>query len=117
MHHSPATSGAPSGARAVFLAWERLRLAYNAALLAVVTTGVLVLLPRELIVDRATWLVLAKGAIAANLLYFAGPLVEAYVDWLGFRHVALRTSMFAAGTAGSVLIAAAVLVSLLMPAF
>jgi hypothetical protein len=87
--------------KAIFRAWERLRLAYNAVLVAVV---VLFISPREE-VPLAFWLSLVCEAVAANLCFFAGPLGEWYVGWLGYRSRATRWVLFGCGLLFAVLLA------------
>lgn len=93
----PDSSESPMTVRAVFRAWERLRPAYVGALAAVflvaasLVLGVLWLHPFFLI----EWVV---AAVAANVCYFAGPVLEAYLHWLGFRAAWIRMPLFLAGT-------------------
>lgn len=81
-------------ARNIFVQWEKLRPLYLAAL-----SGFCVWMvgPSRLTSDNVIG-VLITGAIAANILYFAGPMVEAYVAWLGYRPKWLRWLLFVGGT-------------------
>lgn len=82
-------------ARATFLAWEKLRVFYVMALVVGTCLGAAFEFPSdwaELI------LVIFAGAITANVAYFAGPIIETYVTWLGYRGTWLRKSLFVAGT-------------------
>jgi hypothetical protein len=87
--------------KAIFRAWERLRLVYNAVLALVV---VLFLSPRQA-VEPTFWLFLACQAVAANLCFFAGPLGEWYVGWLGYRSRATRWVLFGSGLLFAVVLA------------
>ena len=68
-------------ARSVFLAWEKLRIAYVIllALITVLFTGVTGILNLRLL------RLIVLGAVVANVAYFAGPTVEKYVRWLGYN--------------------------------
>jgi hypothetical protein len=71
---TPAPPPADHSARAAFLAWERLRLAYNAAL------GTVVLLTAGADGSAADfpWF-LAYAAFGANLCFCLGPVAEGYL--------------------------------------
>lgn len=58
---------------------------------------------------------LFAGAVIANVLFFAGPVVETYVHWLGFRQIWLRWVLFFSGTLLSLVMAFGVLLTGLMP--
>lgn len=64
--------------------WERRRIRYNAILTA---TVLLVTAPDLLrpFADPAFWGLLAAGCVGANACFFAGPLAEAYLRWLGLK--------------------------------
>jgi len=84
-------------ARRIFLAWEKLRIGYIAVL--VVETLALCLLDNTGLVGSLDfWKIVVEGAIVANVAYFAGPLLETYVTWLGFRGERIRLPLFFAGT-------------------
>jgi hypothetical protein len=87
--------------KAIFRAWEGLRLVYNAVLVAVV----LLFLSERPEQPPAFWLFLLCQAVAANLCFFAGPLAEWYVGWLGYRSRALRWVLFGAGLVFAVVLA------------
>ena len=70
--------GGPESARAVFPAWERLRVAYNALL----GLGV-VAIERGALLDGARWPYLILSALGANVCFCAGPVAEGYLDLLG----------------------------------
>jgi hypothetical protein len=101
-----------SGARRVFLAWEKLRVVYN----AVLGLEVLILIPwlygsyvpeaEGDMVDAATlWILVIEGAVIANICYFSGPLLESYVRWLGMRTPVVRVLLFVLGTLFTLLLA------------
>ncbi len=98
-------------ARAVFLAWEKLRIVY-----------VIILCLVTLMVTGATglsnWRVLrliVEGAVVANVAYFAGPTIETYVRWLGYERMWPRWLMFGSGTLLSIVLALGVLATALLP--
>ena len=79
--------------KTTFLAWERLRIIY--VLLLGILTVVLVG-PQPIHIPIV--IVIAGGAVLANLCYFAGPILESYVRWLGYRGIGLRWFLFIGGT-------------------
>lgn len=101
-------------ARATFLAWEKLRLVY-VGILAGVTLLLGGLGGPALLSSFSFWANVVEGAIVANLCFFAGPIVETYVTWLGFRAKWLRISMFTLGTLVSCALVFFVVVSELLP--
>ena len=80
-------------ARRIFVAWEKLRLAY-VAVLALVTIGV----ARGALLDPHILVPVVLGAVVANVCFFAGPITETYLTWLGFNPSWLRAFMFILGT-------------------
>lgn len=80
-------------AKQTFLAWEKLRLVY----LAVLVPFTLLLTGEALFQVEVFWLVIG-GGVFANLCYFAGPLVETYVRWLGYQQRWPRWCLFITGT-------------------
>lgn len=98
-------------ARSVFLAWEKLRIAY-VVLLAIITvllTGVTGILNLRLL------RLILLGALVANVAYFAGPTIETYVRWLGYNRTWPRWVMFIGGTLISIVLAIGVLATELLP--
>jgi len=79
-----------------FQKWEKLRSWYNVILATVLVVshaphmGVLFLEPMALLI----WLI---GAVLANICFLAGPLVEAYVSWLGIRSRYVMPLLFIGG--------------------
>ncbi|HEY2839159.1 MAG TPA: hypothetical protein VGJ26_08425 [Pirellulales bacterium] len=89
-------------ARAIFLKWELLRIAYNALL---VVATILLAGPSNLL--KADVLVLViEGAVIANILFFAGPIAETYIRWLGLNQAWIRWALLGGGTILTVLVAA-----------
>ena len=75
----------------VFFEWERLRVIYNAALVAVVvfitwSNGLLLIIPLAIV-----------PAILANLCFCAGPVAECYLCWLGVPRGPARWFVFGVG--------------------
>ncbi len=97
-------------AKWTFLAWERLRVIY------IILLGLLTLLLAgpELLRLR-TMVMVVEGAIVANICYFAGPIIEIYVRWLGYRGKWLRWFLFISGTLVSAVLAIAAMASMLLP--
>lgn len=97
-------------AKSTFLAWERLRVIY------IILLGLLTLLLAgpELLRLR-TMVMIVEGAIVANVCYFAGPTMETYVRWLGYRGKWLRWFLFISGTLVSAVLAIAAMASMLLP--
>ena len=98
-------------ARRVFLAWEKLRIAY-VIILALIT---LLLIGVSGILNLRLLRLIIMGAVAANVAYFAGPTIETYVRWLGYNKAWPRWFMFVAGTLLSVLLAIGLLATELLP--
>ncbi|WP_144058793.1 hypothetical protein [Rhodopirellula sp. SWK7] len=108
--HLPADVTLGGIARPVFLAWERLRVVY------VVLLGAFTLLLVGSGIFRMPMLVrIGEGAIAANLCFFAGPVVETYVRWLGYRGKMLRWFLFVSGVLLSMILVIATLAGVLLP--
>jgi len=87
-------------ARRIFLAWERLRILYIAllALLTLVLAGTQIFEPEMLAL-------VVGGAIVSNVCYFAGPIVETYITWLGYDGKRIRWLLFAGGTLMTAMVA------------
>jgi uncharacterized membrane protein len=98
-------------ARSVFLAWEKLRIAYVIllALITVLLTGVSGILNLRLL------RLIVLGGVVANVAYFAGPTIETYVRWLGYNRSWPRWFMFIGGTLISIILAIGVLATELLP--
>ena len=91
-------------ARQTFLAWEVLRLVYVATLTVVTLAALLRFAPHDLL-NRGLLIVVFEGAVVANLAYFAGPIIETYVRWLGYRRTWPRWVLFLGGTLLAALLA------------
>lgn len=95
--------------RAIFLGWEKLRIPFNLALAFPVLSIFVVswLGPWDFvepgIVVKRFGIMLFFYVIAANVLYFAGPIAETYVAWLARKTYMfeLRLCLFIAGTIAS----------------
>ncbi|MEZ6035647.1 MAG: hypothetical protein R3C17_21320 [Planctomycetaceae bacterium] len=97
-------------AKPTFLAWERLRI-----LFIFVPGLVTVLLAGRNIAALRTLVLIAEGAIVANICYFAGPIVETYVRWLGYEGKWVRWFLFVGGTTLTTILAAATMASTFLP--
>lgn len=117
---TPATAESPamsttslslaSIAKPTFLAWERLRLIF------VVMLGLLtLLLAGPNIMKLRTLLLVAEGAIVSNLCFFAGPVAETYVRWLGYDRKWVRWFLFVGGTMLTAMLAVVTMASMLLP--
>jgi len=98
-------------ARRVFLAWEKLRIAY-VIILALIT---LLLIGVSGILNLRLLRLIIMGAVAANVAYFAGPTIETYVRWLGYNKIWPRWFMFIGGTLFSIFLAIGLLATELLP--
>ena len=98
-------------AKSVFLAWEKLRIAYIAILAAIT----LLMIGATGSLSRLAVLGIVVAAIGANILYLAGPIVETYIRWLGYQRPWPRWFLFICGTLLSVVIAVVFLATELLP--
>ncbi|AWM37873.1 hypothetical protein GobsT_40830 [Gemmata obscuriglobus] len=101
---SPASE--PS-ARAVFLSWERFRLAYNLILAAVVVLTLAVGRDWSLLSDVEFLIYLVVYGLGANLCFGAGPWVEGWLLVFRTGGVGARWTLFVLGTALAALLTAA----------
>ena len=97
-------------AAAAFRQWEWLRLAYNVVLF-------LALLPwfSPLIDDRKFTVFVIECAIAANICFCVGPVVEGYVSLIGIPRKVTRYTLFAGGVLLAVVIEVFSIVSFFPP--
>lgn len=100
-----------STARDVFLVWEKLRVIYVAilGLLTLLLVGGVGVLSLPLVQS------IVFGAVVANALYFAGPIVDTYVRWLGYKRSWPRWAMFVGGTLLSIVLTIVLLSVHLLP--
>lgn len=98
-------------ARTTFLAWEKLRIVY-VGLLGLWT----LLLCGRAIVDIDLLIMIVLGGIFSNFCFFAGPILETYVRWLGYKGYLLRWILFSSGTLLTMIAATIALSSHLLPA-
>ncbi len=98
-------------ARPIFLAWEKLRLLY----IAILTIFTLFLMGPSGLYSPAIIFIVITGAIGANILYFAGPITETYIRWLGYHKSWPRWVLFISGTLLSILLVLLDFVSVLFP--
>lgn len=89
----------------VFFAWEKLRVLYVLALAVVTLSSI----PPEAMKRLDVWIAVAVLAVAANVCYFAGPIAEMYLCWLGLRRTIVRAALFLGGTVFAGLLAYAML--------
>ena len=84
-----------SVARRVFIAWEGLRVRYNAVLIAIcLFTGFLT----GAYSLSEFWIACVTAGIGANVFYFAGPIAETYLTWLRKEESeSLRNGVFLVG--------------------
>ncbi len=81
-------------ARRVFLAWEKLRIAF----IGILAVPTILMLAASSQVNLSLFILIGFGAVVANVCYMAGPIFETYMQWLGIRTLWLRATLFAAGT-------------------
>jgi hypothetical protein len=103
-------SGLLEIARSTFLAWEKLRFLY----IGLLGTLTLLLCGRE-IVNLEILLMVIAGAFVSNVCYFAGPILETYVTWLGLKGKWFRWLLFTVGTLFTMVLAIAFLSANLLP--
>ena len=91
---TPSANEAAPTLKQVFFAWEKLRVLYVAALAVVTLSNI----PIEAMKHLEVWVAVAVLAVGANVCYFAGPIAETYLCWLGLRRNMVRTALFVVGT-------------------
>lgn len=75
----------------VFIAWERLRVYYNMALIVIVVV-------KHFRGDAMDVLFLSTCALMANLCFCIGPVIEGYLACIGLRRTPARWVVFVGGT-------------------
>ena len=98
-----------ASAKSVFVAWELLRLVYNAALFLLVVLVANTLLGHDELSDPRFWRFLVKAAIGANLCFCAGPVVEGCLSYVGVPRRVSRPVLFVGGLLASTALAIACL--------
>jgi hypothetical protein len=104
-------------AKPVFISWEWLRIVYIlllGALTMMLTIPGAIYNGSQLLTLRGL-IMIAVGAIVANVCYFAGPIIETYVRWLGYSRKWVRWFLFAGGTVLTAILALVSLASGLIP--
>jgi hypothetical protein len=91
-----------------FLAWERLRIWFNAVLVVAVLLGSMPA-PQNMLTTEAVSRLL-EGIIVVNLAFSVGMLVEFYLRWFGWWRNWMRMGLFLLGTGPSFLATLAVTV-------
>lgn len=89
--------------RETFLRWEFLRLIYNVVLVVVTCVTVFSQRPDAAWQPEFLWCCVV-GAVAANICFFAGPIAESYLRWLGLQTRMLGYALFGAGMLFSLLV-------------
>ncbi len=69
----------------------------------------------ETLLDTVGAVLIAEGAIVANLCYFAGPIIETYVRWLGYDRKWVRWFLFVGGTVLTGMLAIATMAFMFLP--
>ncbi|MEM9703072.1 MAG: hypothetical protein AAF907_11585 [Planctomycetota bacterium] len=92
-------------AKAIFLGWEKLRVLFN-LILAGLCSPLALARGEDIYATPSFWLNCFTGVILVNALFFAGPILESYLDWLGARHRAIRWGLFLLGLLPSMAFAA-----------
>ncbi len=88
-------------ARAVFIKWEKLRIVYNILLLVLLWFVVTPMTHRSVLNPfLLTYYLL--GGLAANMCFFAGPLLESYLAWLKIQSPWITAAIFIGGVLVSV---------------
>lgn len=85
-----------ASARDVFLAWEKLRLVFNAALV-LATVLALWLGPPHGRVDGRLLVLLGTRAVLVNIAFCVGPVLESAFAWAGTPRTAVRLVLFTPG--------------------
>ncbi|TWU39392.1 hypothetical protein [Novipirellula artificiosorum] len=106
----PASRSLGDTARSTFIAWEKLRVVFI-LLLGLLT----VLLAGRSLMRLRIFLLIVEGGIAANVCYFAGPIIETYVRWLGYDRKWVRSFLFIGGTLLTAILAIGALAGKMIP--
>lgn len=88
-------------AQSVFWAWEKLRLIYN----GVLVTVVFIMVGSAASMTAEFWQSLIYRAIAANIWFCVGPVLEGYLAEIGAARSPTRWFLFTIGTGIAALLA------------
>ena len=83
-------------AKRTFIAWEKLRLLY--LLICGIVTFASAYFSRVSFGAIEFFAAIIVGGVFANVCYFAAPVVETYMSWIGLKSQAIRISLFVVGT-------------------
>ncbi|MBN1766214.1 MAG: hypothetical protein JW860_13215 [Sedimentisphaerales bacterium] len=89
-------------AKDIFLRWEKLRIYYNLIITSVVILLTYHSLP-EYIKDAQFLWICVRGFLIANICFTIGAAVNAYIHYMGGRHIGITITLFVIGTGLSVL--------------
>ena len=100
-------------AKPIFVKWEMLRIVYCLICMigVLVSMSVCDRFPNGMFTDRQVtpvllgWESYVLYGLVANVCFFAGPVVETYVTWLGIKHLGIRITCFLLGTLATLLAA------------
>lgn len=95
-------------ARAVFLAWEGLRIVFNAVLIFFTLALAMAL---GVAIDTLFWQRVIPGALAANVCFCVGPCAEGYLALMGADRRLARGFFFLAGLSLTSLLALIVVIT------
>lgn len=96
----------PVSAREVFIAWERLRVVFNLALIVLVA-----IFGHDYWSERGFLSYVIKAAFVANVGYCAGPVAEGYLALAGVQRRAARAALFGGGLVIACLFCAMVVIA------
>jgi hypothetical protein len=89
-------------AKPIFLKWEKLRILYNAILLATLLASHLPQMSVDVFFQPLMLVIWLIGAVLANLCFFLGPAMETYIAWLGVRSIWVTAILFLVGVVISI---------------
>lgn len=99
-----------------FVSWEKLRPLYN-LLLGIAALAAVLIADASLLLDMGALETMAAAAVAANVCFFAGHIVDCYATWLFGQVRWIRPVLFALGTFGSILVTLAVVFEIVLDNF
>jgi hypothetical protein len=92
-----------SSALDLFWSWEKLRVIYNGILF--IEVALLLSMTGSKTFSISDLLMLIFFAVAANVCFCAGPVLNGYAIWMGFRGRGVTWLLFLAGTGLAVVLA------------